>query len=111
MHSVSGKPGVATITKQEHTAQGNTLVSEPIEEVVADPTPCVVPCSVGVNARQTVNLGNYSNVQIGVHLSVTVEPGDIEEAFEQVSTWVGDKLSELIEQAVGGDSGEAGTNS
>jgi hypothetical protein len=106
----SGKPGVATITKQEKTAQGNVLVSEPQEEVVSAPQPVVVPCNVGVNARQTIPLGDYANVQIGVHLSVTVEPEDIDEAFEQVSSWVSDKLSSLVEQALGGSSGKTGSD-
>lgn len=102
---VMGKPGVATITVTEKTEQGNKLVHPPKEEVVADAKPVVVPCSVGVNARQTIPLGNYANVQIGVHLSVTVEPEDIEGAFEQVSEWVANKLNGLVEQVTGGSSG------
>lgn len=100
MTSVSGKPGVATITRKEKTTQGNVLVSEPQHEVVAEPQPVVVPCSVSVGAKQTIPTGDFSSVQLSVHLSVTVEPNDIEEAFEQVSTWVGEKLSGLVEEAL-----------
>jgi hypothetical protein len=95
----TASPGVATITKVTKTAQGNTLVSDPVQEEVFAAKPVVIPCSVGVNAARTFNLGNYESVKIGVHLSVTVEPEDIEPAFEQVSEWVSDKLSSLAESA------------
>jgi hypothetical protein len=45
-----------------------------------------------------------------VHLSVTVEPDDIDEAFEQVSEWVAERLSCLVNEAVGGGNGETGAN-
>lgn len=86
--------------KQEKTASGNVLVSEPVEEVVAEPKPCVVPCSVSVGARQTIPTGDYSNVQLSVHLSVTCEPSEIDEAFEAVKEWVGEKLGNLAEEAL-----------
>jgi len=101
-----GKPGVATMTKEEKTDKGAKIVHPPEQEVVADPKPVVVPCSVGVNASQTIPVGNYANVKVGVHLSVTVEPEDIEEAFEQVSSWVAEKLGQMVEQveqAYGGE--------
>lgn len=104
---------MATIKKEVTTEQGNVLVSEPQEEIVADPQPVKVPCVVSVGASQTIPTGAYSSVKLSVHLSVTVEPGDIEEAFDQVKDWVGEKLGSTVEEALsslGGENGEAGSN-
>lgn len=97
------------MSKSEKTEQGNDIVHPTETEVVVPPKPVAVPCVVGVNAQQTVPVGSYANVKVGVHLSVTVEPEDIDEAFDQVSEWVGDKLGEMIdavEKAYGGGDGE-----
>lgn len=96
-----GKSGLAQMTKTEKTEQGNEIVHPIEEELVSPPKPVVVPCSVGVSAKRTIPMGNYANVSLSVHLSVTVEPEDIEEAFEQVSEWVADKLNFLSAQVEG----------
>lgn len=86
---------MAYITRETKTEDGDVIVS-PIEEIeVSKPQPVAVPCVVGVNAGMTIPTGEYASVKIGVLLSVTVEPSDIEDAFEECSTWVSDKLGEM----------------
>jgi hypothetical protein len=88
------------MTKQ-HTDEDGNVTAEPIEqEVVGDPKPVVVPCTVGVNASHTIPVGSYSNVKVGVHLSVTCEPHEVDNAFELVSEWVGEKLSSMVNDVV-----------
>lgn len=94
---VTGKPGVAVMTKVETTANGNKINHPMEQEVVSPPQPVVVPCSVGCSASQTVPIGSYASIKVGVWLGVTVEPEDIDEAFEQVSEWVAGKLGDMVE--------------
>lgn len=103
---VTGKPSVATLTKSEKTEQGNTVVHPPEYETVEAPKPVAVPCVVAVNAGQTIPVGDYANVKIGVHLSVTCEPDEVEDTFDFISSWVGEKLSEMsdgVHQSFQGD--------
>lgn len=95
---MNGKAGIATMTVEETTENGNKIVHPMTQEVVAEPKPVVQPCTVGCNASQTIPVGSYANIKVGCHLSVTVEPHEIEEAWDGVSTWVADKLGEMIEQ-------------
>lgn len=103
---LSGQAGKAFMTKTTKTDTGHEIVSPIEEEEVFPAKPVVNPCTVGVNASQTIPVGNYSNVKVGVHLSVTCEPSEIDEAFEAVSEWVGEKLSEMaqaVNEAYDGD--------
>lgn len=89
--------GVAHITTSEKTENGDVIEQPPKSEEVVPPKLFDVPCTVGVNASQTIPVGNYASFKIGVLLTVPSEPQDIDETFEFVSEWVGQKLSEMSE--------------
>lgn len=98
--------GKATITQSSKDADGVETVHPIEEEQVVDEKPVVNPCVVGVSAGETIPTGNYANFKIGVSLSVTVEPGEVDEAFEFVSEWVADRISAMHDAVVQANGGE-----
>lgn len=97
MLSDQATPGEAVMTKTETDSNGvETVHPVESEQVQLDLKPAVLPCVVGIEAGQTIPVGNYANVRVGVFLSVTCEPTEIDEAYNAVSEWVGDKLGEMV---------------
>lgn len=89
------------MTKEETDDNGNKIVHPATQEVVVDPKPLKAPhCTVGVDAGMTIPTGSYSNVKIGVFLSIPCDAEEIDEAFEAASDWVSDKLSSMHEDVL-----------
>jgi hypothetical protein len=103
--SKASPSGQATMTKSEKI-DGNTIEHPPETLQVVEPAKApLLPCVVGCSAGKTIQTQPFNNIKIGVYLSVTVEPNEIDEAWDMVSSWVGDKLGEMeeaVSQAMGG---------
>lgn len=92
---VTAKQGEAVMTKKTPDGSEENIVEKVGEERMFDaPT-----CNVGVNAKFTMNLGNYNSVQLGCSLNVPCKHDEIDEVHEFAKDWVNDKMSEMIEEA------------
>lgn len=69
----------------KHTTEqvGNVISSHPL-------------CNVGVNAKSTINMGNYESIAIGVSINVPCEYEEIETTYLFAKNFVDTKMELLV---------------
>ena len=82
--TVSSKVNGVENSKDTTEALGSVISSKPL-------------CNVGVNAKQTVNMGNYNSISVGVSINVPCEYQDIDETYIFAKTFVDNRMGELME--------------
>lgn len=74
-----------------------------LEKTVPVANPQVIPESelykISVQGSQTVNLGNYESVKVGVVLTVPCTKNDMETTYQFACDWVSEKIAEAVKQA------------
>ncbi len=96
--------GQVKITKITTTGPGQPKVETSImdETEVVHPgilTPKEKLCMLEVAGGSTVSLGNYEFARIDVKLSMPCTKESIDETFEFISTWVGEKIETAIKNS------------
>lgn len=95
----TGKAGIATITLELKTSNGDKIIMpDTHEEVVPAEESLAVtnPAVVGISCGETIKTGEFASIKVGVFLSVTCETAedDINQAWEFISDWASNKLQE-----------------
>jgi len=92
------KPKKNTVNVTEKSAKANSDITwkdgsvtsqseSPFTEVHEGPL-----CNVGVSAAQTINMGNYNSVRIGVDIHIPCKEEDLEKSFTKAHKWVDEKM-------------------
>jgi len=85
------------------TADGAT-VEKTIDVPVPHKEPQPVPaCSIGFQAGQTFNLGNYNSAKVSIILTMPCQAAEIEDTYSFIKAWVNDKMMELQKEVSGED--------
>lgn len=82
-----GKHGAGTIHKQK------------VGQIVHIPEPELIRMTV--EGSQTINLGNYESCRIMVALQVPTTKDQLEQAYDQASNWVSEKVMAAVAEAKG----------
>ena len=84
-----GKARVSTTDKKS-----GEIISEQHAEFVEDEVISSNPlANVGMSIKKTTNLGNFESVSVEVSLRVPCEVDEVDDAFEQVESWIEEKLT------------------
>lgn len=92
---LSAKQAIATTSVTPPNGP-ETTTQEAVGDTILFTNPT---CNVGVNAAQTINLGNYSNVKLGVSINIPCAHTEIDEVFEFAKAWVDNKMVALTQEA------------
>ena len=84
----SGKVEGATDTYTVELHKGVTIPKEELYQLTVD-------------GGQTLNLGNYESVRIGVRLQMPTTKGDLEASYEWATDWIGAKIQQCVKDAKG----------
>ena len=103
---IEGTEGPSTIEEKQIVANtsvvNKSLNTEDNSTEVIGVVQSVKPlCNVGVNAKQTINTGNYSSVSVGVSINVPCEFEDIETTYLYAKNFVDTKMLELSNEVIG----------
>ena len=94
---LSFKP--ATLSASVEAKQGGQVVHQDSEDQLLGHTISDTQlCNVGVEASNTVNLGNYNSMRVGVSVHIPCEFNDLEKTYTLAQNWVNAKMEELQEQ-------------
>jgi hypothetical protein len=92
--------GGAVLTAQK-TGEEPQVATMTIPTVSADSIADCDLAKVSVNLGQTVSMGDYQSLKIGVHITMPSSVGDIDSTFAFAKQWAEDRVSELVTEALG----------
>lgn len=85
------------------TADGATVektIDVPVPHKEPQPAPA---CSIGFQAGQTFNLGNYNSAKVSIILTMPCQAAEIEDTYSFIKEWVNAKMVELQKEVSGED--------
>lgn len=82
-----------TVIKKD---RGEIVSEKATEEEVGEVESSNPLANVGLSMKKTTNIGSFESVGVEVSLHVPCEVEEVDDAFDQVETWVTDKLNSVL---------------
>ena len=87
----TGQPLLLTVFRT-YTSEGARLAHEEVSKTLQVQEFISAPARVGVDLSQTVNLGNYESIRVGVNLQIPCYAEEAENAYEYASRFCKQRL-------------------